>query len=181
MAQFEPADGSQARWKTLYEKLKAMAPGDILTYEVMGELLPGVDRNGLQSAMRRAAKEFQVQDNRALSAVPTVGYRIVDPMEHVQLARQYQAKSLRSLARGHDVVTKVDYNGMSPELRALTEATARSFSMQMAFNRHIDIRQRKLEETVASTVIRSEVHEDQIADLQRRLSQLESTEDPSGS
>ena len=170
---FEPADGVEARWKKVYHRLKGMKPGDVLTYASLDELFPGMERGSLQSVIRRAAKEFLEKDSRGLRNLRGEGYRVVDPEEHVQIARVHQTRSMRSLKRGHEVVTNVDFNGMPKDIRELTEATARALSMQMAFNQRMDIRHRRLAETVAQTVDRTEANEQQIEDLKARLARLE--------
>ncbi len=172
-AAFEPADGVEARWKKVYRVLKGKPVDSVLTYAELDELFPGLGRPDLQSVLRRAAKEFLDRDKRALRNVRGHGYRVIDPSEHVQVARWHQQRSMKSLQRGHDAVVNVDLNGMSPEVKALTEATARALTMQMQFNRTMDVRQQRLEEAVAETVSRQEVQDETIADLKRRLEALE--------
>lgn len=172
-APFEPADGVEARWKKVYHVLKGMKTGDILTYELLGEMFPGLERHSLQSVIRRAAKEFLQENNRGLRNQRGAGYRVIDPAEHVEVARWHQERSVKSLRRGHDAVTHVDYNGMSPEVRALTEATGRALTNQLAFMQRLDVRQRNLEERLDATVDRTEANEKQLAELQERLGRLE--------
>lgn len=176
MVTFEPADGVEARWKKIYRVLKGMAVGDVLTYDVLDQLFPGIERATLSNALRRAAKEFLENEKRGLRNVRGKGYRVVDPAEHVQIARVHQEKSIRSIKRGHDVVTNVDYNGMSPELRALTEITGRALANQLGYMQRLDVRQKRLEEVMEQTVNRQEAAEEQIEELRRRLEKLEGEE-----
>lgn len=172
-AAFEPADGVEARWKKVYHWLKGRPVGAVLTYAVLEDMFPGLDRGSLQSVIRRAAKELLEKDKRGLRNLRGEGYRVVDPSEHVQIARWHQERSMKSLGRGLNVVKNVDYNGMPQDVRQLTEATARALSMQMQFNRQMDVRQRKLEEVVETTVDRTEANERQIEELKARLARLE--------
>ncbi len=173
MSPFEPLDGSVARWRMVHEQLRTMAVGDVFTYAALSELLDLNDRHAIQSVVRRAAKEFEKADKHALAAVPNVGYRIVEADEHVRLARTHQAKSSRSLVRSRSKVSNVDYNDMSPEVRAVAEAMVRALSMQMEFNRRMDIRQSKLEEVVESVAVRTNATEDAVKELKDRLARLE--------
>ena len=175
MTPFEPA-GVTARWRVLYGLLQGVEVGDVLTYEVMGETLgvdPLEDRHVLQMAMRRAARELELVDKHAVASVRNVGYRVVHPEEHVVLARGQQRRSHRALVSGHSKVVNVDLTGLTPEVRQLTEATMRAFSMQLDFNRRTDVRQARLEEAMAAMGQQAEKTQDEIAELQVRLERLE--------
>ncbi|GAA3441049.1 hypothetical protein [Planomonospora venezuelensis] len=175
MPTFAPI-GDQARWRTVYEHLKAANIGDVVTYEQLGEALglnPEKERHPIQMAVRRAAKEYQDVDKRALDSVPNQGYRIVEASEHLVLARRQQARSSRALERGHRVATNVDLNQVDDHTRRALEAVATAFSYQMEFNRRFDVRQRRLEQAVAAQSERVERTETEIAELKARLSELE--------
>jgi hypothetical protein len=172
---FEPV-GDVARWRIIYDALKPLAVDDVLTYERAAEVLvldSEVDRPLIQSAIRRAGREFERVDKHALVAVPNVGYRVVRADEHVVLARGQQRRASRALERGHSKVVNVDLRGLSPEVRALTEATARAFSLQMDFNRRFDVRQQRLEGVVREVSERTDRSEAEIAELKARLGRLE--------
>lgn len=175
MTRFQPA-GPTVRWRILYDLLKTCPAGDVLTYEHMAEALdlhPNHDRHAIRTALRRAAREYETEDKHALVAVPGTGYRVVHADEHVQLARVQQKRSNRALARGHSKVINVDLNGLTPEIRQLTEATVRAFAMQMDFNRRLDVRQKRLETVVHATAERTNRNEQEIAELKQRLARLE--------
>lgn len=178
MSPFQP-QGEQARWRIIYERLCRVPTGDTVTYEQLGEALdldPERDRHPIQMAVRRAAREHEEQDLRALEAVPNVGYRVVEAPEHLRLARQQQRRSHRALVRGHSKVVNVDISGLEPEARKAFEVVARAFAMQMDFNRRFDVRQRRLEDTVNSISERHERSEAEIAELRERLARLEGTD-----
>lgn len=170
---FEPADGVQARWKKVYDLLKGMDVGDVLTYDTLAELFPELERQGLQGVVRRAAQEFLEENNRGLRNVRGLGYRVINPAEHIEVARWHQARSVQSLKRGQSAVAHVDLSGMSPEIRALTEATGRALTNQLAYMQRMDVRQKKLERVLSDTVDRTATNEDQIRELQERLDRLE--------
>lgn len=175
MSPFEPV-GPQARWRTVYDLLCGTATGDVLTYEAIGAALgldPEGDRHAVQMAVRRAAKQHEVNDRRAIEAVPNLGYRVVEAPEHLRLARGQQKRAGKSLARGQSKVVHVDLSGMEPETRRAFEVVARAFAMQMDFNRRFDVRQAKLEETITGMSERTERTEQEIADLKARLARLE--------
>lgn len=175
MAPFQPA-GDRARWRVVYELLRETQTGDVLTYGEIGAALgldPDGERHALQMAVRRAAKEHEVADRRAIEAVPNVGYRVVEAPEHLRLARGQQKRAGKALERGHSKVVHVDLSGMEPETRHAFEVVARAFSMQMDFNRRFDVRQKRLEESLDAMTERTERTEQEIADLKARLARLE--------
>lgn len=171
MSPFEPKDEVPV-WRTLYELLQAAPVDSVVPYDAM-MAITGRDKSAVQSAVRRAAKELLVSDQRAIEAVPNQGYRIVTPDEHLTLARRHQRKSSRSLARGHGVTTHVDMSDMSVEVRRSFEAVARAFSMQMEFNRRLDVRQTELEDQIATMHPKVERNETELAALRARLENLE--------
>lgn len=180
MSPFE-ALGERARWRIVYEDvLSGCDHGDTVTYEALGEALeldPDKDRHTIQMAVRRAAREFEEADKRALDAVPNVGYRVVDVAEHMQLARRQQQRSHHALKAGKSKVVNVDLSGIDPETRKAFEVMARAFAMQMDFNKRMDVRQRHLEEATNSVVERQNRSEAEIARLRERLEALENEKD----
>jgi hypothetical protein len=150
--------------------------GDVVSYAEMGDALglsPDGDRHSIQMALRRAAREYEVTDNRALEAVPNKGYRVVEPKEHLVLARQHQRKAGRSLDRGRSKVEHVDLAGTDIETRRAFEVVAQAFALQADFNRRLDIRQEKLEQQVAAAQSAQQHTGKELADLRARLERLE--------
>ena len=175
MTPFEPA-GDKARWRIIYDVLTTKDVGDTVSYDELGETLdldPAQDRHTIQLAMRRASKNSEIEDKRALEAVPNQGYRIVEAEEHLRLARGQQKRAGRALGRGQSKVVNVDFNGMDPEVRKAFETVAIAFSMQMDMLRRTDIRQNKLEEILAEVSQRGERSEAEIAELRERLEHIE--------
>jgi FKBP-type peptidyl-prolyl cis-trans isomerase 2 len=176
---FEPI-GAQARWKTVYEILVKTPTGDIITYEQLGEALglnPEDDRNKIVQALRRAAKEHEEHDKRAVDVAPGQGYRPVDPTGSLTLARRQQKKAGRSLVRGHSKAVNVDLNGVDPEVRKALEMLGHAFTLQMDFNRRFEGKQARLEQTIRE--IADSAAEDrkrtaeEVAELRERLARLE--------
>jgi hypothetical protein len=175
MSPFIPADGV-ARWQIVYDLLVQAATGTIVTYEDLGKALrldPDGERHAIQMAVRRAAREHEVKDNRALDAVPNVGYRIVTAPEHLTLARRHQRKAGRSLERGRSKVEHVDLSGLDADTRHAFTVVAQAFALQADFNRRLDIRQKRLEQQVASATSAQEHTAEEIAELRARLEKLE--------
>lgn len=178
MAPFKP-HGERARWRLVYDLLCEAQINDVVTYENLGGVLglkPGSERHEIQMATRRAAKEFLEVKHRAIEVQPNVGYRIVEPKEHLRLARGHNSKAGRALVRGHSTATNVDLTGMDMEMRRAFEAVALVMSKQMEFNRRIEYRQNRLAAALDSVSTRQELTEERVeelATLQERLKLLE--------
>ncbi len=175
MSPFEPA-GETARWRILYDLLSGRTVGDVLNYEVMAEALdldPIEDRHTIQLAMRRASRELELENKHAVEAVQNVGYRIVEPEEHLRLARGQQRRASRALARGHSKVVNVDLSNVDPEVRNAFQVVASAFAMQMEFNRRTDVRQKKLEDALDAVREKSTRTDEEVAELRARLDRLE--------
>lgn len=172
---FEPA-GETARWRIIYDLLLKASVDQVITYEEMGHALnldPEADRHAIQMAVRRAAREHEVNEGRALDVVANQGYRIVTVPEHLTLAKRHQRKAGRSLARGQSKVEHVDLTGVDPETRRAFEVVAIAFQQQQDFIRRIDANQKKLARQVTAAASAQERTEDEIAELKARLARLE--------
>lgn len=176
---FEPI-GSRARWRVLYDLLSARKVGDVLTYDEMAAALDldaERDRTKMQLAMRRAAQELESVDKHAVDVVVNRGYQIVEPEQHLGLARRHQGKASKALARGQSKVVNVDFNAIDPETRKAFEVVIAAFGAQIDFNRRMDVRQAHLERAVEAVTKQTERHaertEEEIAQLRARLRRLE--------
>lgn len=176
---FKPI-GTQARWRTIYDLLKKTPTGKVITWEKLGDALaldPVKDRAAIVGAVRRAAKEHEEKDRRALDTVRGEGYMPVDATGSLVVARKQQVRSGRALARGHHTATHVDLNGASPEVRKALEILAGQFDAQLEFNRRVAGKQLRMEQDLAA--IRDSQQEDrertdaETDALKQRLARLE--------
>jgi hypothetical protein len=175
MGNFDPA-GAKARWKTIYELLKLTNDNGILTYREMGEALgldPETDRGAIVQAVRRAAKEHEEVDKRAITAVPNKGYRIAAPKEHLDLARRQQKRSSKALVRGQSKVVNVNMSKLDPEARRAFEVVAQGFAQLMDFNRRFERRQQEHTEVIASLVETTQRSDAERDELKERLARVE--------
>lgn len=172
---FEPL-GDEARWRTVYSLLLLTDTGTVVTYEELGKALdldPVEGRHAIQMAVRRAAQEHEQVDKRALDAVKNIGYRVVKPAEQLILARRQQRRSSRALVRGHSKAVNVDLSNVDPEVRKAFDVMAAAFSMQMDYNRRLDVRQQRLEEALNSVRQKTDRSDRNIDDVRARLAELE--------
>lgn len=176
MSPFKPL-GDEARWRTLYDLLRATPTGTVLTYRQMANAL-GLDpvrhRSAMASAMRKAAEEHEEQDKRAIEVVRDEGYRVVDVDGHLRLAHVHGRRAGAQLEMAYSKVTNVDLSDVDPEVRKGFEVVARGFLEQMEINRRLSARQRRTERALDAVMQRGERTEEEIAELHARLEALES-------
>lgn len=176
MGNFEPADGQQARWKPLYELLKLVNTGDVLSYDEMGkalELDPLVDRGAIRVAMYRAAKELEEVDKRAVEVVANKGYRVVEPKQQLVLAKKQHTRSTKALARGHSKAVNVDLSNVDPEIRRAFEMVAGVMAMQMDFSRRAEKKLLNHDQVIEALVQKSDRSEAERDEMAARLKRLE--------
>jgi hypothetical protein len=146
MSPFSPLH-ERARWRVIYDLLRATPVDQVLSYEAMGEALDldgDKDRRVLQQATQRAARELERVDNHAVDAVINTGYRVLQAPEHLQLARRHQRKSSKALVRGQSAVVHVDWSALDPIARQAFELVGAALTAQVDFCRRLDVRQREL-------------------------------------
>lgn len=170
---FEPI-GEKSRKDYALEVLREHDTGDVVTYESLAERVGSEDRRVVQAAARDAGRDFLRFDQRAIEAVPNVGYRIVEPEGHLRLAEKQRVRSVRTLRRGELLVTSVDYNGLSDEGRRLAEGMARGFAHLIEANRRMDARVAVVERAQDAVAERQQRTADEVAELRERLARLES-------
>lgn len=168
--------GDRARWLEIYDLLVATPMNGIVSYQQMADALglnPDVDRQLIQVTMRRAAKQHEVVDKRAVVAVPNQGYRVVEPAEHLGLARRQQVRSKRALARGHSKAVNVDMSKIEPETRKALDMVASVIALQMDFNRRAEGKLAAHDRAIRDLTEAKERTEEERQEFRERLERLE--------
>jgi hypothetical protein len=172
LAPFLPI-GDKARWRIVYDMLRSCTVNGVITYPTLGAALdldPEIDRHAIQMAMRRAAKEHEENDMRAIESVPNVGYRVVEAAEHMRLAKGQQRRARGALMRGQSKVVNVDFNQIDGETRKAFELVAQAFQMQVDMTRRLSVQGERLKKTIDTfTAQQSATNDDHSA----RLAKLE--------
>lgn len=173
MHNFQPI-GEVARWKIIYGLLVELDVDAVISYEELGDALglhPERERNVIQLAMRRAAKELLHQNRRAVEAKRGVGYRVVAAEEHLRLAGNFQRKAGRSLVRGKDTITHADLTKLDPTAQAAFGVVAQAFSQLISVQRYLDVRQKGLEQRL---IEQEQATTGRFQTLEERIEKLES-------
>lgn len=175
MGNFAPV-GERARWRVVYDLLAATETNGVVSYAEMAHVLSldvDEDRNLIQTTMRRAAKEHELVDKRAIESVPNVGYRVVEPQEQLGLARQQQKRSRRALVRAHSKAVNVDMSKIEPETRKALEMVASVVAMQIDFNRRAESKLSAHDKAIRSLFEATERTEQEKEEFRTRLERLE--------
>lgn len=175
MSDFKPI-GDRARWLDIYDLLRAAQINEVVTYESMAEAIgldPDKDRTTIQGVVRRAAKEYEQVDKRAIVAVANEGYRVVEPQEHLGLARRHQKRSSRSLTRGHSKAVNVDLSKIDPETRKALDVVANVIAMQQDFARRAEAKLSSHDRAIKSLVEAKERTDSERDEFRARLEKLE--------
>ncbi|WP_432829342.1 hypothetical protein [Dactylosporangium sp. CA-092794] len=186
--------GALPRWQQLYQAMAGLAPGALLRYEDMGEVL-GLDFQNLRgkqailAAARKAADQLREHDRKVFIIVRGHGYQLAQPGQVLAAAHRHQARAVGEVQAGHAKVDTIDLGQLDVTTRRLVEATAMGFARQEAIMRQFDVRQQRLEtamaaltatthtvaEQAAQTSNRVDANEAEIAQLRQRLAELETT------
>lgn len=141
---FEPK-GDVARWVPVYERLKTMAIGEVITYAELSELA-GIDITQDRSPFVRAAKELLEQNQRAMKNIVEEGYAIAHPSEQSEMARYQTKKASRRLKSAIGILGNTDYNYLTPQQRRSSQIRHEALSAQQDMIRRLARRQDQLEE-----------------------------------
>lgn len=177
--------GEKSRRQIVVEMIAKLNPDDVVTHEELAEEL-GLrwpqDKELIRSTVHVARHALGHDHHKALAAVRGVGYRVIRPEEHVQVAAQLQRKSGRTLALAKTTVDTVDLGALTEDQRRLAMAAGAVLAYQQEQLRRLDIRQRGLEKVVGAVTeqvdevtAKTDAHQQRLADLERRLANLETS------
>lgn len=128
---FEPK-GEKAEWEMLYDYLRPLKQGDLVTYKQMSSIL-GKDIRKSRTAIYRAMKKLEEKDNRSLLCVLRTGYRITIAQEHEELAGKHHKRARRQLNRAISKISSADRTQLTREDRQ------RFDSMELALRQQQDM------------------------------------------
>lgn len=149
---FQPK-GEVARWVLVYENLRDLEPGTVVTYAELSEWA-GVDIRYDRSPVERAKKELLEKEQRGLTNEREVGYRVMHASEHGMEARTQTKKADRRIRHAINLLENADRNQLSTQQGQLYDAHAGALQAVHDMTRRLSRRQDRLE--VALEVARNE-------------------------
>ena len=169
---FEKKDELSQREKVI-ALFEGRQSGDVVGYDEIGDALGVADRSTIQSVTHAAKRGLLVDQGKAVEAVRGVGYRIVEPNEHIRLAGAQQKKSSRALTRSKRTVDNVDFNSLTEDERQVALAAGRAIGFLLRETRRLNVRQENLEASLESVVQQQERGDEETQRLRERLDRLE--------
>jgi len=131
--QFAPK-GERPEWRMVYEDLlDAAQPGAVITYAELEDCL-GRDLAKNRAPLYRARQELGELRSHWLEAVPNVGYRVIDPAEHVRVATGHRRKSRRQVGMAIKVLKATDLSQLQADaLQEWDSQTKMTFALWAVF------------------------------------------------
>lgn len=166
MANFKVKYGELPQWVVVYQRLSSMQIGDVLRDEELYGLIPQAPQASMRVAFFRAVKQMELDNHRTFDRVRTVGYRMVEAVEHEDLARRQHRKANRRMKAAMGKLTSADRTRMTPDVRRRFDAMEDHVARQLDMIKRLDTRLGKVEERTATT------EKDQVA-LADRVDKLE--------
>lgn len=129
---FQPI-GDEPRWKPLYRLFAGRAPGTVVSYTQMSEVLDGFDPDRDRSSILRAGEALLRDEQRAVVAVPRLGYRVAAASEHLDIAKGRGRRARRQTRKG----AVVSRNFRRDEVDAETAARLDRISLRLDRLEHV--------------------------------------------
>lgn len=132
---FEPK-GDVAEWRTVYDHLRKLEPGAIISTEDLEELL-GRPLGQNRGPIYRATRELEENDSRTIATVRGTGYRIAEASENLGLALSHSSRARQQLRRGLRRAESADRRALTPSVAARLEAFEATTSRLVEFLGHM--------------------------------------------
>jgi hypothetical protein len=132
-ARFAPK-GERPEWRMIYEDLlEGAESGTIITYADLEGLL-GRDFAVNRGPLYRARRTLGELRHRWLEAVPNVGYRVVEPLEHMRISAGHRRKSRRQVGMAIRVLESTDLTQLTTDaLAKFDEQSKLTFALWAVF------------------------------------------------
>jgi hypothetical protein len=143
-----------AKWRILYDALRELGPGGLLSYEDMAALL-GEDyddvkaRNRIYSSGRRAVQEMLNVDGRVFKIHRGLGYHEANAKQVLQAVVRHQGRALAETDRAVTKVRTVDPSQLDHTTAETVRATELLISQQQQAMRALDVRQKRVTNAAA--------------------------------
>lgn len=157
------------QWQVIYDHLSVMRVGELVEYETLQDLLPGVAASSVRTAFHGAARR-QLEDQQwAFENIRGVGYRKVHPREQDRLAKGHERRSRRQVRRAVRLVENVKVSMLTQEERRKMREHGDHLRRLEEFARRLSRRTDNVEERVAVTEKESGVLADRVQALETLL------------
>jgi uncharacterized membrane protein YccC len=167
MMTFEPK-GDVAEWQLIYDTIKPLQIGDVITYDELTEAL-GRDFRTARGPFHKANRELLTDEKRGLLNLRNVGYRVVTAEEHEGAAKAQHRFAKRRLRQSKHWLKNTDRSDLTPEVAARFDRLESTLDRQIDFTRRLDQRVARVEKALEAS--RSEA-QDHTEEISKRLVKL---------
>jgi hypothetical protein len=151
----------RAEWRVVFDFVENLDYGTLIPFEQLEALLETNVRGRTYAAVSAANRKLWGKAQRSLGVVRGAGYRVLMPEEHELQAGSYQRGARRRLNNAVSVMKATDLSRMDAKKRDwMLQVTAGMVLMAQAIDHHAK---------------RLAQHADLIADLSKRISDLENS------
>jgi hypothetical protein len=161
--------GDRAQWRTVYDHVSTLKVGDVVTDETLVALLPDAAPSSYVGAFHRAVKELEAVNKRTFDRVRGKGYRMVEAVEHANLAKRQHRRAKRRLAAAHSKAHSADRSRLTPEERQRIDAIEMNLAQQQQLTKRLETRVERLQQGLQEA--RRE-HKQDIASVSERVDRL---------
>jgi hypothetical protein len=183
-APFQPVrEDGRPYWQVIYDDIIGriergdLKVGDIISHEELSRLLDGLPH---YQPTAKAAQHLREHHRRNLMTVRGRGYKLVAGMDQVGQAKTLQRKSHRQLVRASRVVDTVDHKLLSPAESTMATQIQKGMAVLAGMVKMTAVKVAEHEEEIellksakAESNARHRATEDEMAELRRRLDELE--------
>lgn len=162
-----------AKWRVLYDAIREADYGTCYTYAELNEIAGVEDIRTERWVLLRTRDELVRHDRRFLANMRTIGYRIVEPEEHLKAGNDYRKKSMRAAGRSRKTLAATDLALIvSAETRGrIVNLESRMGHLQMALQ-HQEERLADTERTTERLVREQDSYVDRLAAVERHMREM---------
>lgn len=164
--------GDRAQWRTVYDHLVTMNIGDAVTDEEIVALIPDAAEGSVRGAFYRAMTEMENERKRSFARVRGIGYRMVQAVEHGDLARQQHRSAKRRLKVAHRKAHSADRSLLTQEERQRIDAMEINLSRQRDMVSRLSGRVEKLDASLKDARREQKTDAAVLSDRVDRLAEL---------
>lgn len=168
--------GEVSRRRMVVDLVADTPAGDVVPYDVL-EIALGVDRRTVQTVVNQAKPSLQKTCQKSLVAIRNVGYRVLLPGEHLELAKTHQKRGRRQTRKAKSAVKNTDFAQLSDIERVKYDIAVATISALERFEKRADLRyasRERVESFIKQQVGHNDRTEGEVSDLRDRLARLES-------
>jgi hypothetical protein len=159
-----------SNWQLLFAHMSTMDIGETVTDDELMALLPaGATLGSMRAAFAKALKRVEEECSRSFDRVRLVGYRMVEPSEHENLARRQHRFAKRRLSSAHRKASSADRALLNNDERRRIDAIELNLARQQDMIHRLEARQRRTDERVATTEKDTSVLSDRVDRLMETL------------